>query len=197
MTDLGPGDDELIAAVARRSAGAAGVCMTGMAGWATASPTASSAMPGRRRRCTRRISAHLATRLDVRCPARRRTLLAPDHRPSLCHRSAAAPGRRAPVVAGLDEMADRRSVPDAWSEVSGRIESERVRSAVETLPGEQRRDRDGVFDGHPPRDRGARRSAPGDGERPPAPRVEATLRSFGGTGARCNRSGGAQPWNLT
>jgi RNA polymerase sigma-70 factor (ECF subfamily) len=36
-------------------------------------------------------------------------------------------------------MVDRRSVPDAWSEVSGRIESERVRSAVETLPGEQRR----------------------------------------------------------
>jgi RNA polymerase sigma-70 factor (ECF subfamily) len=36
-------------------------------------------------------------------------------------------------------MADRRSVPDAWSEVSGRFESERVRTAVETLPGEQRR----------------------------------------------------------
>ena len=37
------------------------------------------------------------------------------------------------------EMADRRSVPDAWSEVSGRIESNRVRTAVETLPGAQRR----------------------------------------------------------
>jgi RNA polymerase sigma-70 factor, ECF subfamily len=45
----------------------------------------------------------------------------------------------APVVAGLDEIADRRSVPDAWTEVSGRIERERVRTAVETLPGEQRR----------------------------------------------------------
>jgi RNA polymerase sigma-70 factor, ECF subfamily len=44
-----------------------------------------------------------------------------------------------PVVAGLDEMTDRRSLPDAWSEVSGQMESERVRSAVETLPGEQRR----------------------------------------------------------
>src|ERR687890_932855 len=53
----------------------------------------------------------------------------------LLRRRAGAP----PVVAGLDEMADRRSVPDAWSEVSGRFESERVRSAVETLPGEQRR----------------------------------------------------------
>jgi RNA polymerase sigma-70 factor (ECF subfamily) len=45
----------------------------------------------------------------------------------------------APVVAALDEMAERQPVPDAWSEVSGRIESERVRTAVETLPGEQRR----------------------------------------------------------
>ena len=53
----------------------------------------------------------------------------------LLRRRAGAP----PVVAGLDEMADRQSVPDAWSEVSGRIESERVRTAVETLPGEQRR----------------------------------------------------------
>jgi RNA polymerase sigma-70 factor (ECF subfamily) len=44
-----------------------------------------------------------------------------------------------PVIAGLDEIADRRSVPDAWSEVSGGIERERVRTAVETLPREQRR----------------------------------------------------------
>ena len=50
------------------------------------------------------------------------------------------------VVAGLDEMADRQSMPDAWSEVSGRIESERVRTAVETLTGQAApRDRDGVF----------------------------------------------------
>jgi RNA polymerase sigma-70 factor (ECF subfamily) len=53
----------------------------------------------------------------------------------LLRRRAGAP----PVVAGLDEMADRRSVPDAWAEVSGRMESERVRTAVETLPEEQRR----------------------------------------------------------
>jgi RNA polymerase sigma-70 factor, ECF subfamily len=53
----------------------------------------------------------------------------------LVRRRAGAP----PVVAGLDAMADRRSVPDAWSEVSGRMENERVRTAVETLPGEQRR----------------------------------------------------------
>ena len=53
----------------------------------------------------------------------------------LLRRRAGAP----PVVAGLDEMAELRSVPDAWSEVSGRIEWARVRTAVETLPGEQRR----------------------------------------------------------
>lgn len=53
----------------------------------------------------------------------------------LHRRRAGAP----PVVAGLDEIADRQAVPDAWSEVSGQMEQERVRSAVSTLPGEQRR----------------------------------------------------------
>jgi RNA polymerase sigma-70 factor (ECF subfamily) len=36
-------------------------------------------------------------------------------------------------------MTDRLSVPDAWSDVSGRIERDRVRTAMEMLPGEQRR----------------------------------------------------------
>ncbi len=53
----------------------------------------------------------------------------------LVRRRAGAP----PVVAGLDELVERQAVPDAWSEVSGRIERERVRTAVETLPREQRR----------------------------------------------------------
>lgn len=53
----------------------------------------------------------------------------------LVRRRAGAP----PVVAGLDEVAERQAVPDAWSEVSGKLESERVRGAVATLPGEQRR----------------------------------------------------------
>lgn len=44
-----------------------------------------------------------------------------------------------PVVAGLDEIAERQAVPDAWSDVSGRLESERVRGAVATLPADQRR----------------------------------------------------------
>ncbi len=44
-----------------------------------------------------------------------------------------------PVVAGLDEVAERQAVPDAWSDVSGRLESERVRGAVAALPSDQRR----------------------------------------------------------
>jgi RNA polymerase sigma-70 factor, ECF subfamily len=53
----------------------------------------------------------------------------------LVRRRAGAP----PVVAGLDEIAERQAVPDAWSDVSGRLEQERVRTAVATLPGDQRR----------------------------------------------------------
>jgi RNA polymerase sigma factor (sigma-70 family) len=53
----------------------------------------------------------------------------------LLRRRAGAP----PVVAGLDEVAERQAVPDAWSDLSGKLEQERVRSAVATLPGEQRR----------------------------------------------------------
>jgi RNA polymerase sigma-70 factor (ECF subfamily) len=44
-----------------------------------------------------------------------------------------------PVVAGLDEIAERQAAPDAWSDVAGRLDQERVREAVATLPGEQRR----------------------------------------------------------
>jgi RNA polymerase sigma-70 factor (ECF subfamily) len=53
----------------------------------------------------------------------------------LVRRRASAPR----VVAGLDEIAERQAVPDAWSDVSGRLDQERVRTAVATLPGEQRR----------------------------------------------------------
>ena len=44
-----------------------------------------------------------------------------------------------PVVASLDDVAERSAVPDAWSDVVERMEGERVRTAVATLPGEQRR----------------------------------------------------------
>ena len=53
----------------------------------------------------------------------------------LVRRRAGAP----PVVAGLDEIAAQRAVPDAWSDVVGRLDRARVRSAVAALPGEQRR----------------------------------------------------------
>ncbi len=53
----------------------------------------------------------------------------------LVRRHAGAPS----VVAGLDEIVDRQADPDAWSDVSMRLESERVQTAVATLPGEQRR----------------------------------------------------------
>ena len=53
----------------------------------------------------------------------------------LLRRRAGAP----PVVASLDDVAERSGVPDVWGDVVGRMESERVRTAVATLPGEQRR----------------------------------------------------------
>jgi RNA polymerase sigma-70 factor, ECF subfamily len=42
------------------------------------------------------------------------------------------------VVAGLDEIAERPGGPDVWSDVSRRLESERVHTAMATLPDEQR-----------------------------------------------------------
>ena len=44
-----------------------------------------------------------------------------------------------PVVAGLGEIVARQAVPDASGEVAARLDGERVRAAVATLPGEQRR----------------------------------------------------------
>ena len=140
MTDLGPGDDELITAVARgehpallalydrhgRVAYGLAYRILGDAG------AAEEAVQDAYLRIWQRASTFDASRGGARS-----WLLTVVHHCAidLLRRRAGAP----PVVAGLDEMADRRSVPDAWSEVSGRIESERVRTAVETLPGEQRR----------------------------------------------------------
>jgi RNA polymerase sigma-70 factor, ECF subfamily len=53
----------------------------------------------------------------------------------LHRRRAGAP----PVVAGLDDIAERQSTTDTWHDVAERLDRERVRAAVETLPGEQRR----------------------------------------------------------
>jgi RNA polymerase sigma-70 factor (ECF subfamily) len=140
MTDLGPGDDELIAAVARRDQAAllALYDRHGRMGYGLAyrilgdAGAAEEAVQDAYLRIWRRASTFDASRGGARS-----WLLTIVHHCAidLLRRRAGAP----PVVAGLDEMAGRRSVPDAWSEVSGRIESERVRTAVETLPGEQRR----------------------------------------------------------
>ena len=140
MTDLAPGDDELIAAVARgdhpallalydrhgRVAYGLAYRVLGDAG------AAEEAVQDAYLRVWRRASTFDTTRGGVRS-----WLLTIVHHCAidLLRRRSGAP----PVVAGLDEIANRRSVPDAWSEVSGRMESERVRTAVETLPGEQRR----------------------------------------------------------
>jgi RNA polymerase sigma-70 factor, ECF subfamily len=140
MTDLGPGDDELIAAVARgeqpallalydrysRMGYGLAYRILGEAG------AAEEAVQDAYLRIWRRAATFDASRGGARS-----WLLTIVHHCAidLLRRRAGAP----PVVAGLDEMAERRSVPDAWSEVSGRIESDRVRTAVETLPGEQRR----------------------------------------------------------
>jgi len=140
MTDLDPGDDELIMAVAggdhpallalydRHGRIAYGLAyrILGDAG------AAEEAVQDAYLRVWRRASTFDTSRGSVRP-----WLLTIVHHCAidLLRRRAGAP----PVVAGLDEMADRQAVPDAWGEVSGRIESERVRTAVETLPGEQRR----------------------------------------------------------
>jgi RNA polymerase sigma-70 factor (ECF subfamily) len=140
MTDLGPGDDELIAAVARGDQPALLSLYDrhGRTGYGLAyrilgdAGAAEEAVQDAYLRIWRRASTFDASRGGARS-----WLLTIVHHCAidLLRRRAGAP----PVVAGLDEMANRRSVPDAWSEISGRIESERVRTAVETLPGEQRR----------------------------------------------------------
>jgi len=140
MTDPVPGDDQLIAAVAsgdhpallalydRHGRIAYGLAsrILGDAG------AAEEAVQDAYVRVWRRASTFDASRGGTRS-----WLLTIVHHCAidLVRSRAGAP----PVVAGLDEMADRQSAPDAWSEVSGRIEGERVRTAVEALPGEQRR----------------------------------------------------------
>ena len=140
MTDLGPGDDELIAAVARGDQPAllALYDRHGRMGYGLAyrilgdAGAAEEAVQDAYLRVWRRAATFDAARGNARS-----WLLTIVHHCAidLVRRRTGAP----PVRAGLDQMADRQSVPDAWSEVSERFESERVRSAVETLPGEQRR----------------------------------------------------------
>ena len=140
MTDLAPGDDELLAAVAtgehpallalydRHGRIAYGLAYRILGDAGAAEEAVQDAYL--------RVWWRAAT-FDAARGGGRSWLLTIVHHCAidLLRRRAGAP----PVVAGLDAIADRRSVPDAWSEVAGRLERERVRTAVETLPGEQRR----------------------------------------------------------
>ena len=140
MSDPGAGDNELIAAVAQgehpallalydrhgRMAYGLAYRILGDAG------AAEEAVQDAFLRVWRRAATFDATRGGVRS-----WLMTIVHHCAIdgVRRRAGAP----PVVAGLDEIAERRATPDAWSDVAQRLDSERVRSAVATLPGEQRR----------------------------------------------------------
>src|SRR5919106_3989046 len=126
MTDLRPGDDELIAAVARGEQPAllALYDRHGRMGYGLAyrilgdAGAAEEAVQDAFLRIWRRAATFDASRGNARS-----WLLTIVHHCAidLLRRRAGAP----PVVAGLDEMADRRSVPHAWGGGSGRIESDR------------------------------------------------------------------------
>jgi RNA polymerase sigma-70 factor (ECF subfamily) len=140
MADSESGDDQLIAAVARgdhpalltlydrhgRVAYGLAYRILGEAG------AAEEAVQDAFLRVWRRASTFDRTRGDVRP-----WLMTIVHHCAidLLRRRSGAP----PVVAGLDEVAERQAVPDAWNDVWGKLDRERVRSAVATLPGEQRR----------------------------------------------------------
>src|SRR5215207_7848305 len=119
MTDLGPGDDELIADVARGDQPAllALYDRHGRMGYGLAyrilgdAGAAEEAVQDAYLRIWRRAATFDASRGNARS-----WLLTIVHHCAidLLRRRAGA----APVVAGLDEMADRRSVPDAWSEMA-------------------------------------------------------------------------------
>lgn len=140
MADPEPGDDQLIAAVARgdhpallalydrhgRVAYGLAYRILGEAG------AAEEAVQDAFLRVWRRASTFDSARGVVRS-----WLLTIVHHCAIdvLRRRSSAP----PVVAGLDEVAERQAVPDAWSDVVSRLDQERVRSAVATLPGDQRR----------------------------------------------------------
>src|SRR4029453_3960033 len=127
MTDLGLGDDELIAAVARGDQPAllALYDRHGRVGYGLAYRILGDARAAEEagRDAYLRIWRRAAT-FDASRGGARSWLLTIVHHCAidLLRRRVGAP----PVVAGLDEMAERQAVPDAWNDVSGRLDQERV-----------------------------------------------------------------------
>jgi RNA polymerase sigma-70 factor (ECF subfamily) len=135
-----PGDNELIAAVARGDhAALLGLYdRHGRTAYGLAYRILSDA--GAAEEAVQDAYLRVWRRAETFDPARgtvRSWLLTIAHRCAIdiLRRRAGAP----PVVAGLDEIAERQATPDAWSDVAERLEGERVRGAVAALPGEQRR----------------------------------------------------------
>lgn len=140
MADADPGDDQLIAAVAggdhpallalydRHGRVAYGLAYRILGDAGAAEEAVQDAFV--------RVWRRAATFDPARGGARSWLLTIVHHCAiDVLRRRAGAP----PVVAGLDEIAERQAVPDAWSDLSARLERERVRAAVAELPGEQRR----------------------------------------------------------
>lgn len=140
MAELAPPDDELIAAIAQGDHPAllALYDRHGRLGYGLAyrmlgeSGVAEEAVQDAFLRVWRRASTFDPSRGSVRS-----WLMTIVHHCAIdLHRKRAGGPN---VVAGLDEIAEQTSAPDTWSEVSGRLDQERVRAAVAQLPLEQRR----------------------------------------------------------
>jgi RNA polymerase sigma-70 factor (ECF subfamily) len=140
MADPNAGDDELIAAVARGDHPALLALYDRHGGIAYGLACRVLGEAGAAEEAVQEAFLRVWRRAETFDPSRGRArpwLLTIVHHCAidLLRRRAGAP----PVVAGLDEIAERMPAVDAWSDLSGRLDSERVRAAVAALPGEQRR----------------------------------------------------------
>jgi RNA polymerase sigma-70 factor (ECF subfamily) len=140
MADPNAGDDELIAAVARGDHPALLALYDRHGGIAYGLAYRVLGEAGAAEEAVQDAFLRVWRRAETFDPSRGRArpwLLTIVHHCAidLLRRRAGAP----PVVAGLDEIAERMPAVDAWSDLSGRLDSERVRAAVAALPGEQRR----------------------------------------------------------
>jgi RNA polymerase sigma-70 factor, ECF subfamily len=142
MTDPAAGDDELIAAVARGDHAALLALYDRYGGVAYGLAYRILGDAGAAEEAVQDAFLRVWRRAATFDPARAQGTLRPWLLTIVHHCAIDLLRRRAgapPVVAGLDEIAERQAVPDAWSDVSSRLDREQVRAAVATLPGEQRR----------------------------------------------------------